>query len=98
MSDIAWLKRVFAVARGACQPSPTLTEQVQAILTVNGFIRFDVTEGHPVAVTLHRGHYRADAHLRLTLAQMSNRLMDYGLLVETRDNRLYVSRRGCDRD
>jgi hypothetical protein len=71
---------------------PTLAQQVQGILDASGFIRFDVTEDSPVVVTFHRGHYQENSHRRLTLAQMSNRLMGYGLLVEERDSALYVRR------
>lgn len=89
--------RTFATARADREVSPTLAEQVEATLSVNGFIRYSVTGDTRVTVTLHEGHYRTDGHRSLTLAKMSNRCMDYGLLTETRDCCLYVIRRGVDR-
>jgi hypothetical protein len=91
------LKWIRDTMRAARTPSPGAADQVQAILDVNGFIRFEVTAGSPVTVALHPGHYQTGAYRRLTLAQMSNRLMDYGLLVETRDGCLHVRERGSAR-
>jgi hypothetical protein len=89
------IRRIFAAARGAGPPAPSLAGQVEAILSSSGFTRFRATDGTPVVVALDRGHYREDRHRALTLAQMANRVTDYGLLAEVRNGCLCIRRRGA---
>jgi hypothetical protein len=68
-----------------------LNEEVEAVLTRHGFIRFDVLGTDPVVtVSLHPGHERPSGR-RVELALMSNRLLDAGFLVRSGERPLELT-------